>query len=163
MERWKKLLLEARTDDAKCGAGLFDRVTRLVKVFNDNGYRKAHPGFDEYKLAGNLDREVSEVMCGFMGLMALQEHCPDRDRWANEDLGALYGKMLTDQRVEPQVKKSKTSGTEHDLKIENLALSQEAAKLKRECAKLNKAIARLEKENAELREAVAESLEASLA
>ena len=94
--KWELQLHEAREMKKKGAELLFDRVSLLVGVYDDEAFR-AWCASSETNELDYLDTELNDTAANFMTLKGVLHHYPIRDEWVKHNIRDLIAQVLAEQ------------------------------------------------------------------
>jgi len=100
---YKKLLIQAKTLQATAKANVYDRVTLLVQVYDDDTFRLEH-GADDFALANVLNQYLDDTGWDFLELRSILEHFPEREQWQENRLTKMHQEVMDKRRRKAQAK-----------------------------------------------------------
>ena len=103
--KWETNLHEARELKKQGAALLFDRVTLLVAVYEDAGFRAWCADSDTVDL-DYLDEELSDTAANFLTLKAVLDTYTTQDEWVTHNIRDLIAQVISDQAGEKKVRQN---------------------------------------------------------
>ena len=88
--KWKTLLLEARTIDARLTTCLYRRTKLLCEIFDDAEFRAEVGARDDLQAAAWLDAEFKGVALKFLQLRAILAEYPQESHWRDGNLQDMF-------------------------------------------------------------------------
>lgn len=146
MQEWKKNHIEAGKLRQKGLGFLWERMQRLVAVYQDAAFRAEHD-LDDFSAGEWLDKEVSDTCATFLELMAVLEVYPERDQWIAGDLKSMVAQCLAEEAARRRA--------QSDRQPRKRMSAEEFRALERERDELRGQIAELIEENRSLRSELA--------
>ena len=103
--KWETNLHEARELKKQGAALLFDRVTLLVAVYEDAGFRAWCADSETVDL-DYLDEELSDTAANFLTLKAVLDAYTTQDEWVTHNIRDLIAQVISDQAGEKKVRQN---------------------------------------------------------
>lgn len=103
-KQYKRLLIQVKNLQQNAKANVYKRVSLLVQVFNNEGFRLDH-GADDFVLSGILDQYVADIGWGFMELRSILDHFPNEADWKTNRLSKMHDDVVRDRRSKAAAEK----------------------------------------------------------
>jgi hypothetical protein len=144
---YKKLLLECLALRKKGGKSAYQRIIKLVEVFNDDDFRLDNGSVDDLELGEILDQYLEDIILDgeggvFWKLKAMLDEFPDEEHWSEGKLRTMYVEMMN-QRKKKRIKETQPRNTATIAEVADLKAQLRAEKARNR---------RLQKENATLKQ-----------
>jgi len=158
---WKKKLFKSRELRGKTAEIVYDRITLLVEIYDDDQFRQDSGDPDDLSAATLLDAEVGDLCADFLELRCVLDSFPNKGDWTDKNLKKLVAAALDGSRTRRKSKKSERRTVtlkEHEkIQVKAGEAEARAAQLGRVLDESQKDMETLRQENQSLREDLAEA------